>query len=363
MGRRLLTWGACGALIAGSIVTVLLSLSRPTKVVTAPALSCPTKIDLGCHEAGQVATAEFEISNSGGTPLWVGDVRTSCACIGLERRQDDGTFHRVSECWLNAGESGAFAVRFTVRGVPGREHVDRIEFRTNDPTRSEYQVELFVPTVLGLRAEPNAVVFGKRFLGSTGVQTVELYNLGSAAEKVVGTSCTGRVFSCTFTPTERSSGGRDTDGPDPVKGVHLGTVRVTFAADSQGHWESDLKVTLRRENQDREVIVPISAKVVAAASLAPDRVRLPRLSDGARTYRARCLCVAEDGRPCVVAVESSPEGITTTEVGPEKKSVTHVIEVSAAEDLKPGTYVVKLKVVGADATTLLELPIDIRRED
>lgn len=68
-----------------------------------PVIEFPAFIDLGEQEHRQIAFARFTIANRGGSELIIDDVRTNCACSGLER-EEEGKYVRLSAMRLGSGE-------------------------------------------------------------------------------------------------------------------------------------------------------------------------------------------------------------------------------------------------------------------
>jgi hypothetical protein len=348
----------CGCVMIASNAAAYMTWNRTPKPVPigpiGPMLSCPTRIDLGSHETGQVVSARFEMANRGGELLRLENIRSSCACIGLEQLQADGVFRRVEECQLNPGEVGQFGFRFTVKGRPGQEQLNRIQFSSNDPEKLGSQIDIVVPTVRGLLAEPGTIIFGKQIVGSNSVCDATLYNVGNEEETVVGVSCDDSELACTFEAND--PGGTHVE---PAKGIRLGKLQVKYTAKSLGQKSSAVRVTLRRQNLDREVLVPVTALTVPSFSFSPDRVLLPRRTEDKWTYRISCLFIANTG-PCTISVASLPDGITASLADPAAQATHHRLEVEAAEHVKPGRYTITILVTGDGESSRIELPVEIR---
>src|SRR5437773_2695342 len=61
-----------------------------------PVLDCPDVVDVGEHELYSLAVGRFTVANRGGRELILNNIRTSCACSGLDQEKD-GRFVRVTE--------------------------------------------------------------------------------------------------------------------------------------------------------------------------------------------------------------------------------------------------------------------------
>lgn len=113
-----------------------------------PVVEFPAVIDLGEHEQGEVVNSRFTIANRGKGELVIDQIRTTCACAGLER-EVDGTFVRVESLRLGPREEAELMLRISVRGPAGAPSRNRIVFRTNDSSRPEGAIEAVIPKVTG----------------------------------------------------------------------------------------------------------------------------------------------------------------------------------------------------------------------
>src|SRR5581483_1382420 len=68
-----------------------------------PIIEVPLSVDLGERERGEIAVGRFSIFNRGGKELIIDQIRTSCACSGLER-ETNGQFARIDSLRLSAGD-------------------------------------------------------------------------------------------------------------------------------------------------------------------------------------------------------------------------------------------------------------------
>jgi len=342
--------------LAAALVGVVAGVANwaRSKFQAGPTLDCPARVDLGTREVGEMATAVFQVHNRGGKPLWVGNIRTECSCVGVEREQEDGTFQKVEECWLNPREVVRFAARVAIRGTPGREIINRIHFSSNDPDRLENDLDIVVPSVRGLLVEPNSFIFGHRLVGTPCVSEVDIYNVGNAPESIIDVSCDNDWF----VPAVATDNSRRA-GSVPPKGEFLGRLRVTLSAKAPGSWAGAVKVRLRREGQEYEAAIPVSVTIDEAISVSPTRLTLPRRSGEGLAYSATCICRSFTGGPCTVSPAVVPAGISVRIVGPETTPGPPMIEITTAKELKPGRYTVTLKAIGDGSTTSIDLPVDI----
>src|SRR5262249_33394435 len=84
MKRSILFWVGCPILLgtlAFAIQRIALPAADPLKNL--PRIVYSPVIDGGSHEIGMTAFVKLPMENRGEVPLRVGNIRTSCACIGF----------------------------------------------------------------------------------------------------------------------------------------------------------------------------------------------------------------------------------------------------------------------------------------
>lgn len=109
-----------------------------------PVVRCPEVVEVGEAKSGDQVTAAFLIRNDGCAPLQITDIRTGCACVGLERRVGAG-YETVRECTLGPGDQAEFALRFAAVGAPGQSMRAGVQFATKVDGRS---AELDLPVTI-----------------------------------------------------------------------------------------------------------------------------------------------------------------------------------------------------------------------
>lgn len=148
-------------LFAVSMIWTISWLVNPKPNILRSRIRVPEMIDLGECEAGQVAMSEFDIVNDGNSVLNIAGVRASCSCTGLETRQPDGQFAKLSEVTLFPSERKTVLIRLAVNGPPGESITSTVQFQTNDPDRPEITIGLKLRRITaGAFSQPLAFAFG-----------------------------------------------------------------------------------------------------------------------------------------------------------------------------------------------------------
>lgn len=103
------------------------------------------EIDLGEHDFGKVrkqdgvVSKNFEIKNTGGEKLIIGDITTSCGCTSAE----------INKKEISAAESAIVKVNFdpNFHEEPKGRFSRSVFVPTNDPENPEIELKIFVETV------------------------------------------------------------------------------------------------------------------------------------------------------------------------------------------------------------------------
>jgi hypothetical protein len=285
--RRVLFCAAVSALVAAVGYA-----ARGHVPVAPPAIDFPETIELGELDQGQVVSQGLSISNRGGSPLQIGNVRTNCSCSGLER-EVEGTAESVTELTIPPGEAVDLRVRLAVRGTPGLPLRTTLAFGTNDPLRPVGQIDLVVSRIRGVASNPTAVVFGTVPVGRDPQQVVELRDLAGDRLAVERVSCSDTErFAARVLPNDENS-------PNLVR------IEVTARTAASGTASGEMRVEVNTTKGQKTVVVPVTARVVAPVEASPSRVCLPRSSAGGPLYHATCVCRSASGKP----MKLTPEGV------------------------------------------------------
>jgi hypothetical protein len=313
----LLAW-CLGALVIGAVIGrhdlrqwVWLRLKGQ------PALECPSLVDVGELELGNVGMASLTISNAGGGQLIIDSIETNCTCAGLER-QIDGDFLRVKTLKLGPSERADMVVRVSARGKPQQATKNLIRFRTNDPARPEAAIEIIIPRITGATTTvPASVVLGNVTAGTKPVHVVEIRDSAVRPRKVtnVASSNPDRVSARLLAPPEGPADQRYND-----LGTLIARVEVAVQSSAPGPIEALVSVYLDEAGREPDTF-RVSGRAVGIVDVLPSIVVLPRFSDGGPLFTARCICLSESGAPLEIlptkipvelAVRVSPADATRT---------------------------------------------------
>ena len=310
MKMRSLAWVLVPPLIGVVIYTARSGdLRRWWAICTdsAPVLECPATVALGEREVGKVAVARFTVANRGGGELLIDQIRTNCACSGLEREQD-GQFGRIDALRLGPNEQTEVAIRVLVQGPPGEAVRNRVDFRSNDATRPRAAVDVLVSKIQGgVTILPNSVGFGVLSVGSEGRQVLEVFDAAVEPRVIdrVVSSCPEQV-AVRLLPVDGTSPQTKKAG-EP--GVLIGRVEVMTRARAPGSLDGHVAVHLAGEDHP-PTKVRYGGRVAPPVEVVPSLLVLPRATEAGPVYSGQCLCRSTDDKPLTLTAESTPEGLS-----------------------------------------------------
>ncbi len=316
-----------------------------------PVLECPEVIDVGEHELYSLAVGRFTVANRGGRELILDNVRTSCACSGLEQAKGD-RFIRVTELRVPPGESVELVMRRAVGGAIGLSLDSPVFFRTNDPAVPERSVRLVVSLVKGgVEASPRSVVFGSVPVGKAVKQVVDVTDEWPDVrplERVVSTN-PERVQVRELPPEPSSS--------TPAQGRRLARLEITV--DTRIPATVDDRVEVYVAGRSFPTVISVSGKVTAPVEVSPSTVLLPRMSDTGPLYEATCLCRSPEGKSLTLRVESAPADVSVEIANPGGSAAVRRVLVRW-NPKHPAAAVTGKRVVRLiAATTDVEVPVEI----
>jgi hypothetical protein len=290
-------------------------------------LECPSLLDLGEQERGQVLVAHVPLANVGTADLDITDIRTNCSCTGLEI-EEGGKFRRINRLTIQPGESKELTARWAVNGAIGDRVTTIVYFATNIPDQPEVQLQLIVPRIsAGVEVFPKAVTFGRAPIGRTLREVVAVIDRSPTPRIPVKVTTSGQRIKATMVPTNA----RPWDGPGG--GTLVGQVEVIADTSDPGEFGEQLTVWFGESRPITPTAFLVSGKVVRQVESIPSSILLPRMSDGGPQYNARCLLRSEGDSPFTVRVESCPPGWQATVHDPAKASGSKLIEVAYNKSL------------------------------
>jgi hypothetical protein len=306
MIKTILCWGAVPVLLL--VLSYLAATGQLRRQLYSalnldPIIEYPATVDLGDHEAGDLVHGSFIIANRGGGDLVVDQVRTNCACSGIERIEE-GRYVRIDFLRLKPGEQADLTIRVTVGGVPVEARmVNVVEFRTNVPSQPMGRMEVLVRRVSGsVSMSPPSIVFGTVPVGTRLGQIVQIYDMGStprAIERITMTG-TGRIRA-RLLPVEQSSDKAKPHGA----GTLVGQIEVVGNTVAAGEINGKVQVHMAGESR-RPRELTVTGKVLAPVEITPSSIVLPRKSADGLVYSAECICRSTRGEPLSLVVDSIP---------------------------------------------------------
>jgi hypothetical protein len=179
-----------------SIVAVLVALFAcfpPTVAAVDPEIAVDRdSLELGDIEEGQKAHAEFFITNRGGAPLVIKEVRTSCGCT-------EATI-RVNE--LPPGEKAATSVTYDSTGLSHGRKTQSVMVESNDPRYPVVKVRVFAQVIRLVSVEPTSLVARLPRFQQQMVFPVTIKNHGQEPITVSVSTWEGAIANAALEPTE-----------------------------------------------------------------------------------------------------------------------------------------------------------------
>jgi hypothetical protein len=257
-----------------------------------------------------VAAVLIEIANPGTGELVIDQIKTSCACTGLEQLGDGG-WARADSVKVPAYGRAELLIRVTVQGRPEGEMRNAIRFRTNAAACPEGRIETVVPRVVGgVTTYPAAASFGVITLGTATRQVLDVYDDCPEPRAVasVTPSDPGR-FSARMLPAQA-----DIPAPEGRPGVCIGRLVVTAETSRPGPLDGKIEILL---TGGKRVVssVQVAGSVSPPAVFSPSVVVLPRAGSRGMVYSCECECRSLDGAPLELSL-TLPAAVLSVTISP-----------------------------------------------
>lgn len=323
-----------------------------------PALECPSSIDLGDRDLGEIAVGRFMVKNAGRAPLKLDNFQTSCSCAGIEH-EVEGQLRRVQSVELLPGERVELTARVAVGAKPGQRQLVQAFFRTNDPARPTAGLEILIPRVKGgVYAEPAAVVFGTAGVGERLTRVIDLYDNAVQGRRIAAVRSTHperfAVRQVPLTDVEarqvHEQGGR-----------LIARLEVTARTERPGPLKGDIEVRLADESR-RPDLISVAGAVSRGVECWPGALVLPRRVGDRFLYSGQVLVADPDGKPIRVEVEELPPG-ASAKVGPVAGRADQVLLQVDCKPMAKGVVgetvaaPVRLRVRAGGKETEVEVPL------
>jgi hypothetical protein len=363
-GLKVVTLTAVPILLAASVYGYrLVAPGRAVAIPDHPVLRLPPTLDLGDRELGSVFVPRFTLTNAGRRELVIDDIRSSCACTGLEREMD-GRHVRIESLRVAPGESAELVMRVAIRGRIGEPTRNQIRFRTNDPNQPEASIEVVVAHVTGgIVAVPSNLAFGTLVLGQENRQLLEIRdNAGHCRSITRVVSSAPSRFSVRLLSAKEIA--RRSIQEDRFANL-IGLLEVTVPAGELGTIDGEVLVYLDEPERPPDR-VSVSARVANLVEAFPSVLTLPRSSGSGPLFSGNCIVRANsaESESMVLRVDSLPSGIEV-EFEPNKlESRSQLVRIewrgnTAALEAEEVRHL-RLKATVGARECLVEIPVRIR---
>lgn len=328
-----------------------------------PVLVCPEKVELGSRELGEVAVSRLVVGNRGSEELRIHDIRTDCACSGLER-EVGGEFVRVDSLRLRPDEETELIVRVSARGQVGQPARNVITFLTNDPRRPKVSLVVhFSKITAGVNSVPTSVVFGTLPTGNSVRKVLIIYDDAVQPRKIARVVSTNpKQIDVSLLPTvmTKSQLGRKDEDP----GTAIGRVEVVLHRRRPGPINAQIEIHLTPGTR-RPTSIAVSGRVVPPVQVMPPSLLLPRSSKNGPIYHAKCICRSAEGKTLNLSVTRVPPGLSVEIRSLAGTSTTKIVEIRCDPAKKvdldqQAPARVRLRGQVDDQTYALEIPVYIR---
>jgi hypothetical protein len=270
-----------------------------------PVLEMTSQLNLGKREHGQIVVARFLVANRGNGKLVLDEIRTSCACTGLERELD-GQDLRVETLELWPGERAELRLRIGVRGRIGRAEHDSVYFRTNDPRHPEATFIAVIEEVTGgVWTSPANVNWGTVSLGAASSQQLEVYDSSSKPKTIKRVESTNPdAIAVRWVPAASSM----RLALNANRATSLGRIELTANTKRPRSLSCRIKISLDDETRVPDLI-DVTGRVAAIVEAVPAQLVLPRASSSGPLFFATCLCKSTLGKRLALTFDEGSPGI------------------------------------------------------
>ncbi len=328
-------------------------------VVGTPEIAYPAKLGLGEQELGDQVTVPFTITNRGRALLVIENIRSNCACTGMEV-QTAGRYSRIDSLRVKPGDHADVAMRVTVSGVrTGQEMVNVVQFDTNDPSQPRCRIEAVVTRVTGgVVTEPQSVVFGAVPIGAKVNEVINLRDPASIPRKIV------RIASSADRISARLLGAEDQipEFGDEQNGALVGRLQVSVNTDTPGEVNGTIHLYVEGR-PDKPDALTVLGKVVRAFEITPNSVVLPRATNAGPAYIARCVCRCATGESFTLTLDAVPKGFIAQVLGNDDSGHRVLqIEWDPRQPKEAGlaNHTIRLRAKSPNNEAILELSVMVR---
>jgi hypothetical protein len=332
-----------------------------------PAVSYPTDLSLGDHEAGERLSVPFAIANKGSGELIIDQVGSNCSCTGMEI-EEHGVFRRVEVLRIPPAESRELVMRISVRSaLLGREMISIVRFRTNDPLHPNGRITATVQRVIGgLSVTPGGVLVGSITVGQAVRRIITVRDRSPVPRVIERVSSTQRDrVSVRLLPENHLA----VTDELPADGKIIGRIEVTVNSMSPGPINSEVQIELRREPLVPHIAIDsvvVAGHVVSPIEAMPSLIALPRAGESGLVFEVEVLVRSTLGLP--VSVDGNgASGAFSVEANDTDNDSSKVLRIKWNRNSETGRLgelgdAIRLPLVVGGEQFGFELPIlDLRK--
>ncbi len=205
---------------------------------------------------GNIATREVVFKNSGGSPLLVYNVSTSCSCSGFEEfDSESNSYKQVTDFEVPANQSRTFRVRLVARAQVGVEKSESIRFLTNIPSHPEGSIELHYRTSsAGFYTIPSGIDFGTMIVGTTKKATVNVYDNAQKLRSIKTVAVEPAFFTARVIDQH--------NGAQQPYAKQVGTIEVSCQAISPGDYTGIIQIQPDDGHDSRSFATRVDIRVI-----------------------------------------------------------------------------------------------------
>ncbi|MCI0700146.1 MAG: DUF1573 domain-containing protein [Planctomycetia bacterium] len=292
-----------------------------------PVIDCPREIDLGTVEIHRTVEGVLPITNTGGQPLTIRDITTSCGCLGARLLPNREELKSSATVTIPPGGRVEIVFPLLVSGVHGVKTGHLIRFATDAPETPTVEVRLTFTPSARYFADPAAISLGDIAQdNSPPLTTIGLFTTDdreAPAVKLVTSTDPERV-KITFVP--ESPGSPVVPAEATPGSRRFGQVKVELGALRAGE-SVNAQVQVYVDGQVEPILaVPVSARVMVPVELLPPVLYLPRMSSSGPVYSGVVLCRATGTDGLRLQIDAVPPGLSVSvEDSPNNPGLLRVV--------------------------------------
>lgn len=214
-----------------------LLITRVESSIQSPAIEYVNSLNFGEMTMGIISSREVVFKNSGGIPLQVYNIFTSCSCSGFEEFDPiNNSYQTVTEFEVAANQSRTFRVRLVARAQIGVEKSESIRFLTNVHSHPEGNIELhYRTTSAGFYTVPNGVDLGTMLVGTHKNATINVYDDAQKPRSIKSVTAEPAIFTARIIEPQL-------DKTQQPNGKQIGTIKVSCKAISPGDYTGYIQI-------------------------------------------------------------------------------------------------------------------------